>query len=457
MSSLKTDFFKVAGSNVLLLLASTLNNFILPIVLSIGDYANYKTYILYASFAGFFHFGYVDGINIKYGGKESLGIDNRQLWGEHNFFLLSQLIISAILLIIAFFSGSVVMALFAISIIPLNMQSFFLFFTQAIGQFTIYAKSVIIVPLLMSISTCLVFITHISCNYVLFCVINIVCYLTSWLLLELRVIKAYGFSHGLNVKENWPNHIHIIQSGFFIMMGTIVFNFFSTTGRWLIKWNMSDESFALYSMAASLLGFVLIFVNSVNKVFYPYLCRNVNNIESHKLLVNVLLFLSTMSLPFFFVLKLIIGLILPNYIKSIDIVMVLLLTLPSIVIIQSYYINLYKARRLERLYLRDGVLYTLLAVLINVIATYVFKDLNAIAVASVICSYFWFFFPNKKICQFENRVSHIIYFTLIFTIYIVSGLIIDNILFSFIISFLGILVINIIFHKQTLLKMFLKR
>ena len=82
MSSLKKDFAKVAGSNILLLLASTLNNFVLPIVLSITDYANYKTYILYVGFAGLFHLGYVDGINIKYGGKdlEKLEITNPSLF-----------------------------------------------------------------------------------------------------------------------------------------------------------------------------------------------------------------------------------------------------------------------------------------------------------------------------------------------------------------------------------------
>lgn len=456
MSSLRKDFIKVAGSNVLLLLASTLNNFVLPIVLSIGDYANYKTYILYASFSGFFHFGYVDGINIKYGGKNNKELDSKVFWSEHNFFFLSQLSISLILLITAFFSRSLVMALFALSIVPLNMQSFFLFFNQAIGQFSTYAKSVIVVPLLMSISTIAVFVTHLSCDYILFCVINASCYLFSWLILELKAINSYGFSVKLNFKENKANHIGIIKSGFFIMMGTIVFSFFSTIGRWLIKWDMDDESFAVYSMAASLLGFVLIFVNAVNKVFYPYLCRNDNSQNNHKTLINTLLFLSTVSLPFFFILKLVIELILPNYLVSVGIVRILLLTLPAVVIVQSYYINIYKARRLERLYLRDGLLYTLFAIFINSLAVFVFKDLNAIAIASVICSYLWLFVPNKKIYQFENRIAYIFYLVLVFVVYILSGCLFENVFLSFTVSLIGILIVNIVFYRETL-KTVLKR
>lgn len=457
MGSLKKDFIKVAGSNILLLLASTLNNFVLPIILSISDYANYKTYILYISFSGFFHLGYVDGMNIKYGGKELHDLDSKTFWSEHHFFLLTQLLVTIVLLATAYFSHSWVMALFALTVMPLNMQSFFLFFMQAVGQFTVYAKCAVIVPLLMGIVTCIVFAFHISGNYILFSVTQMLCYLISWSVLEWLSARRLPFSYRLNFQDNKRNHWDIIRSGFFIMMGTIVFGFFSTAGRWLIKWNMNDESFALYSMAASLLGFVLIFVNAVNKVFYPYLCRNVENKKGNQLLVDVLLILSTFSLPFFFLLKFVIDLILPKYADSIDIVKILLMTLPAVVIIQSYYINLYKAKRQERAYLRDGILYTLLAVAMNSVAVFAFHDLKMIALASVICSYIWFFLPNTKIYRPEHRTSQAFYFMLIFTIYIASDIIFDNVILSFVVSLAGILLINMTFYKELMAKAFVTK
>ena len=457
MGSLKKDFIKVAGSNILLLLASTLNNFVLPIILSISDYANYKTYILYISFAGFFHLGYVDGVNIKYGGMELHDLDSKTFWSEHHFFLLTQLFVTIALLVTAYFPHSWVMALFALSVMPLNMQSFFLFFMQAVGQFTVYAKCAVIVPLLMGIATCIAFALNISSNYILFCVIQMLCFLVSWSVLEWISARKLPLSCKLNFQSNKRNHWNIVQSGFFIMMGTIVFGLFSTAGRWLIKWNMNDESFALYSMAASLLGFVLIFVNAVNKVFYPYLCRNVENKKGNQLLVDVLLILSTFSLPFFFILKYVIDLILPKYADSIEIVKILLMTLPAVVIIQSYYINLYKAKRQERQYLRDGILYTLLAVAINATAMFAFHDLKMIALASVICSYVWFFVPNTKIYRPEHRLSQAIYFMLIFTVYIASDMAFNNLFFSFVVSVSGILIINMVFYKELMTKTILRK
>lgn len=457
MGGLKNDFIKVAGSNFLLLFASTLNNFVLPIILSISDYANYKTYILYASFCGFFHLGYVDGINIKYGGKSLQDVDSHTFWSEHHFFVLTQFVLTIVLLICAYASRSLVMMLFALTVTPINMQSFFLFFTQAVGQFTVYAKCMIVVPFLMSFSTCLIFVTHISCNYIFFCLINFFCYIVSWCLLSYQTRRVIPWSWNLDLNHQLENHKSIYKSGFFIMMGTIVFSLFSSIGRWLIKWNMDDESFAVYSMAASLLGFVLILVNAVNKVFYPYLCKNDQDKKKNTQLVDVLLFLATMSLPFFYLLKIIIELILPKYCASISIVRILLMTLPAVIIIQSYYINLYKARKLERLYLRDCIVYTIIAAIINSLAMLFFRDLNAMAVASVLCSYLWLFMPNKVIYQPSNKGAKLVYFFLVFAFYIFSGLLFHNPLLSFFLSLVSIFGVNLFFLKESIIPLIYKR
>ena len=45
------------------------NGFFLPKYLSVESYADYKIFILYISYVGILHLGYVDGVYIKYGGK----------------------------------------------------------------------------------------------------------------------------------------------------------------------------------------------------------------------------------------------------------------------------------------------------------------------------------------------------------------------------------------------------
>ena len=52
-----SDIIKVSLSNFLKLLAGILTGFLLPKILNITDYGYYKTFTLYISYVGIFHFG----------------------------------------------------------------------------------------------------------------------------------------------------------------------------------------------------------------------------------------------------------------------------------------------------------------------------------------------------------------------------------------------------------------
>ena len=234
------------------------------------------------------------------------------------------------------------------------------------------------------------------------------------------------------------------------MMGTIVFSFFMTTGRWLIKWMMDNNSFAIYSMASSLLGFVLVLVNAVNKVFYPYLCRNKDDSRKNELLISVLLILSTLSLPFYFLLKLIILRFLPNYGESIEIVKLLLLTMPAVVIIQSYFINIYKAKKMERQYLRDGLIYVGISLVLNFSFYFFSKSLISIAIASVLSTYIWFFFPNKDIYTNQQPIYRAMYLLLVVSAFLIVDAFIQNTYIAFLLSLAAIMLINLMFQKKTI-------
>lgn len=454
--SLRKDFAKVASSNLLLLIASTLNNFILPMILSVVDYANYKSYLLYASFSGLFHLGFVDGMNIKYGGQRVPEIDRNVFWSEHYLFIMFQIVVTALLLAVAAVSQSWVLMLFALSVMPINMQSFFLFFLQAVGEFGLYAMCVIVVPLLMCIFTCIAFIFHSSVDYSIFCIIYLVSYLVSWFILEKRTRAILPSSSKQKLIAMIPACKGIVISGFFIMLGTIVFTFFMTAGRWLIKWLMDDTSFAVYSMAASLLGFVLIFVNAVNKVFYPYLCRQKGNDAKNNLLIYTMLILTTLSLPFFYPLKSVIHVFLPKYAEAVEVVKYLLLTLPAVFIIQSYYINLYKVKKLESLYLRDGIAYATVAFVLGIAAIFLFGNLSSIAIAAVVSSYTWFFFPNRRIYHVCHRSIFFSYFLTVFGTFLAVDAFVVDTMIAFILSISLIALLNAVFFRSELKTIFVR-
>lgn len=78
---------QVILANVVNLIISVGNGFLLPKFLSVESYAALKTFLLYTSYIGVLHFGYVDGIYMKYGGREISAINIEEFTNEKEFCL----------------------------------------------------------------------------------------------------------------------------------------------------------------------------------------------------------------------------------------------------------------------------------------------------------------------------------------------------------------------------------
>ena len=83
---LKNTLF-VGFSQIVLLLSGILTGIFLPKIMSMDSYGSYKLYTLYLSYVGLFHFGFIDGIYLKYGGVDYDDLD-RELFRKFSKYLL---------------------------------------------------------------------------------------------------------------------------------------------------------------------------------------------------------------------------------------------------------------------------------------------------------------------------------------------------------------------------------
>ena len=60
------NFIVVLISNGLTILSGILVGFIIPKIMGVTDYGYYKTFTLYSSYIGLFHFGFIDGIYLYF-------------------------------------------------------------------------------------------------------------------------------------------------------------------------------------------------------------------------------------------------------------------------------------------------------------------------------------------------------------------------------------------------------
>ena len=238
------------------------------------------------------------------------------------------------------------------------------------------------------------------------------------------------------------------MSGFFIMLGNILFTMFFDIGKWGAKFLTNNEGFAKYSLGISLIGFVMIFIGAINKTFYPYISRN-NKVEQILKYKNILYIISSFSLAGFFFLQIIIKTFLPKYIDSLPITAVLMTSIPGMMIIKSIYINLYKVQKKEKKFLYDTLIYLMFAVLLNIILYFYLESLISIAIASVISIYIWTIFPISCFKIKKKEVSkEVLYLISILSLFWFVYMIHHTLFIKITVLTISMLFINIIFFKK---------
>ena len=130
-----------------------ITNFVLPKELSVESYATIKTFQLYVSYAGLFHFGFVDGMYLKYGGKNVQDIRGEDLRTNLSTLRFFEIAVTIICAFVAVVLKQEVLAFFALSILPLNLANYFKQLYQATGEFSLYGK-------IMNANTILIFFAN---------------------------------------------------------------------------------------------------------------------------------------------------------------------------------------------------------------------------------------------------------------------------------------------------------
>ncbi|MBD3614983.1 MAG: hypothetical protein HUJ22_00320 [Gracilimonas sp.] len=455
---LKSDLLKVGSSNAIVLLSSLVNGFFLPFVLTINGYANYKTYILYASFIGFLHFGFVDGINVKYGGIRKDEVNFREFEKYHLLFIITQVFSTLFILAAYLLINNDIFLYVCFAIIPINIQSFFLSYYQAIGEFKTYAKAIIVVPIFTIIFTITVYLlSYNKFHYYVFA--QIASYYISAIYLEyhhfnyLKKVNDISFFNSLKnftktFYVSYSIYLKIFVSGFFIMVGNLAFVLFFDIGKWMSKLFTSPEGFAIYSFSLSLIGFIVIFVSSVNKTFYPYLHRNRKRVTIIKFR-NLFYVLGTASIPLFFPLKWLVINYLPKYQASLSLTAILITTIPGIFIIKSLYINLYKVEKKESKFLYDTITYLLIALLVNAMFYYIYPELISIAFASVLSIYFWAIFPaNVNYISRWDKMKEVSFLIIIYSFFAFLYNLELNVILSMSAMMIFVSIINWVYYRE---------
>lgn len=384
------NIFSVAITNIINFGTSFLINFMLPIILSVVDYGNYRQYILYMSFTYIFNAGFNDGIYIKYGGKEDHELNQKEVHEEHTFVFIFQLIIFGLMLAYSVWQQSLIFGLFSVATFFNAIIVYHQNFLQATGKFLVFSRGNILKSLFNILLLLIAIFAFQFDNYVIYIIVHVLTFVFLFVFYELYFLRK----HGLKLTFNPAGKFEIFRVGVFILIANMSLTFVGNVGSWVVNWRYSIEAFAQYSFQNSVLNVILLIVNAVGMVFY-----NVISKRRDERLLNVIknasIYLGIGAGLAFFVFKVIIEIFLPDYTSAIGLLSITFIAIPYIMISKILIANLYKATVSEYKYFRDSIFYAAGAFGLVFASDLIFNNLQAVAFSTTISYIFWFLYASR--------------------------------------------------------------
>jgi O-antigen/teichoic acid export membrane protein len=383
-----SNILRVVFSNMITLISNVVLGIVVPIFLSVESYGEYKLYLFYVGYLGVLHFGFLDSLYLKYGGINKDIIKKSILIKEHNVFFKFQLIITILMLLVAFLLKNLHFVLLALTLLPINMGSFHKLFYQATGQFRKYSYITITYTIVNLILICMLLLYK-ETGFVYYIIATMTAYYLIYIILE---IDFYKYTKATKERTQ-INLLLYFKVGIFVLVGNVCVMLITSVGSWIVQFFMSIKDFAYYSFAVSMMGMILIIINAIGLTFYNYISKEVNN---KKLIFakELLILLGVFAGSTYFILDFIINRFLPHYEVASEIIAISFLTFPYLMIIKILIINLYKARKQERKYLKVVLSIFLISLILNLIAYLVFHSMKSIAFASLLTFVIWYVYST---------------------------------------------------------------
>ena len=317
-----SKFFFAVSANMISLLVSILSTLLIPRFLGakVDEYGYLQLYLFYTSYVGFLHFGWVDGILLREGGKQYDLIDKRVYSTEYKAFILFESLVSLVIVAISFFfvddNDKVFVFYFvAINVLIMLMRSFLQYVLQATNRIKEYSITVSAGRILYLFSCIGVMLIGLK-TYKVFVVSDTVCKVIS-LIITIYFCKDIVFSHGYKLYDKVIFHEirQNISTGIKLVFANIASMLITGIIRQGIENNWDIATFGKVSLTLSISNFFITFISAVAIVLFPTL-RTVEQDKLKPLYYKISDALSIVSfgiLVLYYPLRTVLSLWLPQY------------------------------------------------------------------------------------------------------------------------------------------------
>lgn len=371
-------------SNLITLLISTTVVLIVPKLIGVQEYSYWQLYIFYSSYVGFLHFGWNDGIYLRYGGEEYNNLDKKLFFSQ--FIMLGTL--QVIILLGVFFlhvgqDKQFILRMTVTCMLLVNLRGMIVYILQSTNKIREYVRVTILDRLLYIFLLLLVLICG-ERNYEYIIIVDLIGKFVS-LVIAVLICRDMVFRRiadfTLNVKEAAFN----ISVGIKLMFSNIASMLVVGTVRFGIEKTWDVITFGKVSLTLSVSNLLMMFINAMGVILFPILRRT----DKERLpsiymgMRNFMMVVLLGMLVFYYPAKIAISRWLPAYADSLK-YMALLFPMSVYEGKMALLVNTYlKTLRKEKLMLKLNVVSLLLSILMTLFSTIILKNLD-LAVVSIV-------------------------------------------------------------------------
>lgn len=377
------------SSNLISLIVSTLVVLVVPKLIGVTEYGYWQLYLFYTSYVGFLHFGWNDGIYLRYGGENYRNLNKKLFYSQYISILFFQLIIGSFLFLIVNIFGQdpnriFIFRMIAFSLVIINVRTFFLYVLQATNRIKEYAQ-ITIIDRVIYIILMLILISLNIRDFKAMIIADVVSRLIS-LAYSLYTCKEITYNRITTYKLSFKETAININVGIKLMFANIAGNLIIGAVRFGIERAWDVTTFGKVSLTLSLSNMLMIFINAIGIIMFPILRRT--NMEKlggiYTTLRDFLMIFLLGILVLYYPLKTIMVMWLPQYAESL---LYMALVFPIFIYEgkMALLINTYlKTLRREKVLLRINLISMALSLLMTYATTQMFNNLNIAIVTIVI-------------------------------------------------------------------------
>lgn len=450
---------RVAISRLVSLASGVIVGFLIPKILGVEGYGLFKIYTLYIVYTALLHFGFIDGILLKFAGRGYDELDRKKFCTYTRFFILFQLLIGAALSLASLFvkntDYSFIMMMLGINMVLVNVTAYYQFLSQATQRFKEYsARSFLLslLKLLLVVGLVIPYFTRgveISYKVYIICLNVIDFALLIWYMVTYRDItfgKALPFA---SVKREV---IDLFKVGITLTVAYQISHLVLALDRQLVSMLFPNETYGQYSFAYNIVTLISTLTSSLSLVLFPMLKRITAEKASHyykKLLEAVVLILAA-SLLCYYPFCLFVEWLLPEYAQSLVYLKTVLPILTFSAGISVVMFTFCKVFDRNIRFFIDGCITLLVTLVLDGTAYWIWRSPIAISAGSLLAIAVWFVIESLHLKRFVRvgAWSEFFYLVLMAAGFIANTFFIKPLALSLGVHVLYFLILTFFFYRK---------